>query len=118
MADQAKKTSRSVRPPALICRRNDGVALNLEMPGVRREDVSLTVDGDTLSVSGNRSPMSESARYVVRERDQGDFMHSFTLDETIDRGRIDAAMNNGILTIQLHTREEEKPKKITIRSEE
>lgn len=118
MADQERTRTATVRPLSYVCQEKESVMLKLEMPGVTRDDIEITVDGDKLNVQGHRAPMPESARYVVRERQHGDFAHSFTIDDTIDRTKIDAGMENGVLTIQLHIREEEKPRKITVKTEE
>lgn len=109
--------NRSVRPLAFVCRDENGVILKLEMPGVAKEAIDLQVDGDVLTVRGRRESFNEDTRFVVRERAHGDYAHSFTLDETIDRERIEAHMENGVLTVNLKLREEQKPRKITVKKE-
>lgn len=109
--------NRTIRPLAYVCRDADGVILKLEMPGVAKDALDLQVDGDVLSVRGRRETLGEERRFVVRERAHGDYAHSFTLDETIDRERIEAHMDNGVLTVSLKLREEQKPRKITVKKE-
>lgn len=110
-------TKRSIRPLTYVCRDEDGVLLKLEMPGVDRDSIEVAVDGDELAIRGHRLEVDQDAKYVVRERPHGDFAHAFTIDSTIDRQRIEAQMDNGILTVHLHLREEEKPRTIPVKQE-
>lgn len=116
MAEETKTREErpTIKPLVLVCRDADSVLLKLEMPGVPKDGIEVTVDGDTLSIRGHRPQLPEAARYVVRERPHGDYAHTFTIDETIDRENIEATMEHGILTVRLHLREEQKPRKITV----
>jgi len=92
------------------------VRLSMEMPGVPKDGVELEVEGSELRIHGRRSAPQTSQRYLLRERLEGDFYEVYTLDETVDRGKIEAAMESGVLTVTLHLREAEKPRKIQITS--
>lgn len=105
-----------VRPFSNIMEQNDAVVLRLEMPGVRKENLELNVENDRMVIIGRRDPMPEEARYVVRERRIGEFFQSYTLDDTIDRNRIDAKLEHGILTVTLHLKESEKPRRIEVKA--
>ena len=91
------------------------VYINLEMPGVSKENLSVKVEGDRLIIHGARkSSEGNDGKYIVREIREGDYHHEFTLDDTIDRNKIEASLKNGIALITLGVKESEKPRKISI----
>jgi len=110
------ESKRTLVPAADIYQESDRVVLSLEMPGVAKDDIELKIENDNLIVSGRRQPDNPNGRYVLRERIGGDFYKRYTLDETIDRNRIDAAMRGGVLTLTMHVKEAAKPKRIEIKS--
>jgi HSP20 family protein len=91
------------------------VLLSLEMPGVEKQDIELHIENNVLSILGRRSPEA-AGRYLLRERADGDFHAVYTLDETIDQEKIDAVLENGVLTLTLHIKEAVKPRKIQIQA--
>jgi len=88
----------------------------LEMPGVRREDLDVRIENNELSIAGRRQPRPEGT-YVLRERPVGDYMRTYTLDETVDHSKIDAVLEKGILTVSLDLKEQVKPRAIQVRGE-
>ncbi len=88
----------------------------LEMPGVHREDLEVNIENNELSVIGRR-PQPEAGRYVLRERPQGDFVQSFTLDETVDQSKVEAVLEKGVLTLTLDLKEQVKPRTIKVRED-
>jgi HSP20 family protein len=104
-------------PPMNIWENEDGQVVSAEMPGVHIEDIDISVEGDTLTISGVRSldELPEDARYHRRERGAGEFRRSVRLPFSVDIEQINASFNDGILTINLPRAEEEKPKKISIK---
>lgn len=109
-------TARTVRPFANICEQDGKVLLRLEMPGVGKENLEVSVEGNELRVYGKRSVPEPQGEYVVRERRGADFYQAYTIDETIDRERIDAKLENGVLQLTLNLKESEKPRKIDVKS--
>jgi len=109
-----KDTRRQIRPLSSMCEDNGVITLCLEMPGVPKDGIELEVEGNELRIHGKRPAAAVNARYVVRERVDGDYREVYTIDETVDRSKIEAAMNDGVLTVTLHLREAEKPRKIQI----
>jgi len=103
------------RPLGRISEDEGVVLLRLEMPGVAKEGLTIDVDGDLLVVTGVRAEQENSGRYLVRERPRFSFRRTYTLDETVDRNRIDAELSNGVLTVSLHLKEEVKPRKIEVK---
>jgi len=109
-----KETRRQIRPLSSMCEDNGVITLCLEMPGVPKDGIDLEVEGNELRIHGRRPAAATGSRYVVRERVDGDYREVYTIDETVDRGKIEAVMNDGVLTVTLHLREAEKPRKIQI----
>jgi len=106
---------RALVPAADVWQEGDKVLLRLEMPGVTKDDIDVRIENDTLLVKGSRKQDAFNGEYAVRERSSGDYYKQYTLDETIDRDRIDAVMRAGLLNIILHVKEAAKPKKIEIK---
>ena len=105
-----------VRPLANICEEDGKVLLRVEMPGVRKQDVELKVENNELRIVGKREAPAAEQSYILKERRDGDFYQSYTLDDTIDQGNIEAALDKGVLTVTLHLKEEVKPRQITIKT--
>ncbi len=108
---------RAIRPIGNICEEQDAVVLRLEMPGVSKDGIDVNVNGDTLSIYGRRRTYADDVAYIVRERHDADFRATYTLDERVNREKVDAKMENGILTVRLHLKEEVKPRKIDVKVE-
>lgn len=92
------------------------LVLKAELPDVRKEDVSVTVENNTLTLSGERKFDSEvkKEQYHRIERSFGSFTRSFSLPATVDTSKIAAEFKNGLLTVRLPFREEAKPRAISI----
>mgnify|MGYP003574528566 CR=1 FL=1 len=94
---------------------NEGsVVLNMEMPGVEREDLEISVDNDRLIILGKKKIAHPEGEFRIREIQDGDYYHEFTIDSTIDRNKIDAVIKNGVVILTLGIKESEKPRKITV----
>jgi HSP20 family protein len=95
---------------------NREIVLKAEVPGLKREDIDLTVENLTLTVRGERR-RDESVpddRYHRVERVYGPFSRSFTLPATVDASRVRAEYRDGVLTVTLPTREEARPRQIQV----
>lgn len=105
---------RTVRPVGNIAEQDGKVMLRLEMPGVTKDNVELKIENDQLIVRGKRHAEEADVRFVLRERPYGDYFQSFTLEDTVDRDKVEAAMEQGVLTVTLNLKEAHKPRKIQI----
>ena len=105
---------RALVPACSITEDGGVVAVKLEMPGVAKEGLEVRIEGNSLSVEGRRDRAEAEGTFLVRERRRGDFSKSFTLDETVDREKIEAELNDGILNLRLHIKEAAKPRRIAI----
>lgn len=103
--------------PALEIREDkDNVVVNVELPGVDRKDVSLTLHDGVLSISGERKPAPEVAgEEILRsERNYGRFERQITLAHPLEGDRVKAAYKDGVLTVTLPKTADAKPKTIDI----
>ena len=94
----------------------DGVyTLRFDLPGVDPDAVDLTVEGNTLTVTADRPvEQTEGVTWLLRERPTGTHSREVRLGERLDTGRVDAAFDNGVLTVTIPMREEAKPQKVSI----
>jgi HSP20 family protein len=95
------------------------MVLKLDLPGMRREDVSIEVKDHTLIVSGERREEKEKKHegYVTHERIAGRFTRSFMLPEGVDPDQVHARFDDGVLTVRLPRPKEQKPRQVQIEGE-
>jgi HSP20 family protein len=94
----------------------DRYYVRAELPGVKADELEIQVTGKNLSISGERkiSAEDESARYHRREREAGTFSRMIGLPGEVDTDKVEANLENGILTILVPKAEIAKPKQITV----
>lgn len=115
--DQEQTTKRNrpvLRPVSNICEEDGKVMLRLEMPGVTKDGVDVRIEDQHLIVEGTREEAPTEGAFVIRERRSGDYFQRFTLDDTVDREKVDAKMQNGVLTVTLNLKDSVKPRKVQI----
>ncbi len=92
------------------------VVLQIDLPGIRLEDVSMTVEQNQLSISGCRKQqLPEDGRRLLSNSEFGEFQHSFQLHKSLDPQSIDAVMDQGVLTVTIAKHPEVLPQSIQIR---
>lgn len=91
--------------------------IKLDLPGVGKENVKISVEGNVLSVQGERKavPESKERAYHRAERSVGSFSRSFTLPVDVDTGAVAASYVDGVLGIRIPKRAEAKPRTVEIR---
>ncbi len=77
----------------------DDLVIRCELPGVRREDVEISLDGGALIVDGERKGEPEATEYYARERYYGHFRRRMKLAEGMDGSKISASFKNGLLEV-------------------
>jgi HSP20 family protein len=109
-------TSGTFVPPVDIYEDQNGITLKMEVPGVAQEDIHISLENNTLTVSGERKfEKNEKEENFHRiERRYGAFTRSFSLPNTVDAEKVNASYDNGILSVQLAKKAEAKPKQIKI----
>jgi len=87
-----------------------------EVPGMKEEDIDVSVVGDTLIIRGEKKAEAEVKEedYYCCERSYGSFFRSVALPSTVDAKKIEASYDNGVLEITLPKAAEVKPKKVSI----
>lgn len=94
----------------------DAYVFKGDLPGLREEDVEISLTGNRLTVSGERNEeeRSEEESFYAYERSYGSFTRSFTLPSGADLDHVQAEMKDGVLTVRVAKRPESQPKKISI----
>jgi HSP20 family protein len=110
---RSETQNRQFLPATDIIETADAVILKLDMPGVAKEDVDLTVDKETLTIVGKTQP-EVAGEAVYRETYIGDYQRQFTLTADVDPNKVTAAMNHGVLTVKIGKAEQVKPRKVKI----
>lgn len=111
--------SRVWAPPVDVAEDDDQIAVKVELPGMKKEDIDIELTGDTLTIRGERKFENEEKRdkYVRVERVYGRFQRSFTVGVPIKADELKAAYKDGILEITIPKAEEVKPKKVEVNVE-
>lgn len=93
----------------------DGVVIRADLPGVRKEDVSVELKDNLMTIKGERSAESIGENQCIRrERCFGSFFRAFTLPDRISADRIHAVLKNGVLEIHLPRPETEKTRQVQV----
>src|SRR5436309_12735281 len=102
--------------PALdLYQSNDNVVAVVELPGMRKEDIDISLHDGTLTISGERKRDSTGGEKAERtERYVGAFRRSIALPTRVDASKVSATYRDGILTVTLPKAEELKPKQIQV----
>jgi HSP20 family protein len=105
-------------PAVSVSETPDDLVLTAELPGMSEDNISIELENNVLSISGEKtetvSEDDSERRYHVYERRFGSFSRSFTLPRTVDGGNIVATFDNGVLNIRLPKVAEAKGRKIEI----
>ena len=104
----------SVLPPVNITATTDDYLLEVEMPGVTKDGLEISVEGNELTIVGRRHPDSTTGDVLYRETSDADYRRVFEISSDIDTGKISAEMHQGILKLHLPKAERVKPRKIKI----
>lgn len=102
--------------PALDLYQNaDNVVAVVELPGMRKEDIEISLHDGTMTIGGERKSESSNGDTATRtERFTGKFRRSITLPTRVDANKVNATYKDGILTVTLPKAEEAKPKQIQV----
>jgi HSP20 family protein len=108
--------SPGVFPPLNVGQDDDNFYLRAEVPGIRANELSISVQRNRLTIAGRRELARESERdsYHRQERPEGSFSRTLTLPTEVDAERVEAHYAHGILTLTLPKAEEAKPHQIAV----
>ena len=103
-------------PPVDIFEEADSIRIVTEVPGVRPEDVKISIEGNVLTVSGTKQQTAEERTERVHryERTYGQFERSFTLPSSVDSTKVKAGYEHGVLTVTLPKAEKARPRQIQV----
>ena len=103
-------------PRTDIIETDNDFIINVDLPGVKKQDVTVNYQDNQLSITGERKSeeVKEKKDYLRKERIYGNFHRVYTLPQSIDPNKITANFKDGILTVSVPKTEESKPKQVKI----
>ena len=112
-SDRAQ-TEQFIAPPASVIEAGDGYTLEIEMPGVTKDGLDISVENNELTIIARRSLPRVEGTLIHRESRPKNYRRTFELDPSIDADRISAKVEQGLVTLTLPKAEHVKPRKITV----
>jgi HSP20 family protein len=103
-----------VAPPASVIEVGDGYTLEVEMPGVNKEGLDISVENNELTIIGRRSLPVVEGTLIHHESRPENFRRTFELDPSIDANKVSARIEHGLVTLTLPRAEHVKPRKIAV----
>ena len=103
-----------VAPPASVSEAGDGYTLEIEMPGVNKQGLDISVENNELTIVGRRSWSPVEGMPIHRESRPENFRRTFELDPSIDANKISAKIDQGLVSLTLPKAEHVKPRSITV----
>jgi len=103
-----------ITPPASVREIGDGYTLEIEMPGVKKDGLEISVENNELTIIGRRSLPVVEGTLIHRESRPENFQRMFEIDPSIDADKISAKIDHGLATLTLPKAENIKPRKITV----
>jgi len=107
-------------PSVDVSENEDEIKVEADLPGMKKEDIDVNIDGNLLTIKGERKKEEETEGegYYRSERSYGTFQRTFTLPSNVDTEQVKAKFKNGVLSLSLPKLEEAKGKKIEIEAKE
>ena len=103
-----------VAPVSSLAEDGERYILQVEMPGVNKEGLEISVENNELTILGHRSLPTIEGTLIHRESRPNNFRRTFELDPSIDTAKITAKIDQGVVTLTLPKAEQVKPRKITV----
>jgi HSP20 family protein len=103
-----------VAPPASVIEAGDGYKLEIEMPGVNKDGLDISVENNALTIIGRRSLPVVEGTLIHHESRSENFRRTFDLDPSIDADKISAKIDQGLVRLTLPKAEHVKPRKIAV----
>jgi HSP20 family protein len=112
--DAIQRNEQFVMPAASVTENGDSYLLEVEMPGVNKQGLDISVENNELTITGRRSLPQVEGTCIHRESRSENFRRAFELDPSIDTSKIGAKIKQGVLALTLPKAEQVKPRKITV----
>ena len=115
--ERAEVVQAAWAPAVDIYEEPEAILIEADLPGLNKDDVSVNLENNVLTIQGERKLEREDKRENYRriERAYGVFARSFTLPSNVDAAKIDAEFKDGVLRIRLPKKEEAKPRQIEVK---
>jgi HSP20 family protein len=116
LAEQALAGARTARTlPMEAFRRGDQFIVALDVPGMKADDIDVTVERNVIEINARRRPLrQEGDELIVDERPQGEFRRQLFLGDNLDVNKLTAVSDCGVLMLTIPVSEESKPRKVEI----
>jgi HSP20 family protein len=101
-------------PAVNVCQDKDRFTVVVELPGLKKEEIEISLHDDTLTIAGERKREEASEQEFLTERLYGKFQRSLTLPTVVDAEKVKASYKDGLLQVELPKAEEAKPKQIEV----
>ena len=111
-----RRGERVAKLPVDVYSTADELVLQASVPGLDPEDVEITIEGETLTIKGERKAPLDNVEYHVQERGYGPFGRTLTLNVLIEADQAEAVFERGVLTLTIPKAEEIRPKVIKVKS--
>jgi len=116
VANRSQRAEPVLLPPVDIVEDAGGITLTADLPGVERNDLSIGIDGRTLTLDAPlRLGEAESLQSVYAEVRANRYRRSFELSSELDTAAVDANLKDGVLTLRLPKHERAKPRRIEVK---
>lgn len=101
--------------PVDVKAEDDAFVVKALVPGIKADELNIQIVNETLNIQGElKNDRDENANYLLSERPFGKFNRSLTLPEPLDASKVEAEVENGVLTLRIPKAEEAKPKMIKV----
>lgn len=116
LAEQATAAARTAHTlPMEAFRRGDQFIVALDVPGIKGDDIDVTVERNVIEITARRRPLRQDGdEAIVDERPHGEFRRQLFLGDNLDANKLSAACDAGVLTLTVPVSEESKPRKVQI----
>lgn len=116
VTDREEIENGSWTPTVDVIEDKDKFIVKADIPGVKKEDLKVDVQDDTLFIKGEKKQEEkvEKENYIRVERSYGNFVRNFSLPANVDSSKINAKFTDGVLEITIPKKEEAKPKQVKI----
>jgi HSP20 family protein len=100
-----------------VIQKNDTIEVNASLPGIKPEDINVTVEDNVLTIKAERKSETETkdTKYLIRERTSGSYFRALRLPDTVDTEKIESHYENGVLKVIMPKAEEKKKKQIQVK---
>ncbi len=95
---------------------DDAIVLVADVPGLKPEQLEVTIENDTLTIRGELAGRAEGRNYLLNERVSGRFERILTINTPIDNNKVEAVFEDGVLTLSLPKAEAAKPRTISVKA--